>query len=261
MTLDLISAKTFHARRGAVANAFTYGVDFVLTDFSRTPTRLLSIDRLNLFSVNVHNHGGVRSAGAGVDWFRKVLTEKGFTPYGTQILLLTQPSFLWFHFNPVSFWIAIVAGKPRAIVAEVNNTYGQRHCYFCAHDDFRPIEWEDRLVATKLMHVSPFQDVAGEYAFNFDVTNKSVKIRIDYRNGDNGLLATLAGPRRRATDRGLLWSALRRPFGALRVFALIHWQALRLKLKKQKYLAKQPAPEHLVSDAQMLENANDPALR
>ena len=51
------------------------------------------------------------------------------------IRLITAPRFLWFEFNPVSFWIATQNGSPVAMVAEVNSTFGQRHCYYCAKPD------------------------------------------------------------------------------------------------------------------------------
>ena len=257
MTLDHIPGKTFHARRGALKNAFTYGVDYVLTDLSEPPQSrplLISRNAWNLWSVWDRHHGGARGQGRGLSWFRDILAERWFDaacdPGKARFLLLTQPSFLWFHFNPVSFWIALVDGTPRAFVAEVNSTFGQRHCYVCAHEDFRPIERGDRMVAQKLMHVSPFQRIEGQYHFNFALTDEAVDIRISYENGDQGVLATLSGPRRRATSAGLARAALRRPFGAARVLALIHWQAAKLYLKRAPFLKKQPPHGALVSDGE-----------
>jgi DUF1365 family protein len=165
-----------------------------------------------------------------------------------QLLLLTQPSFLWFHFNPISFWIALLDGVPHAFVAEVNSTFGQRHCYFCAHEDFGPIRPEDNLVATKLMHVSPFQTVTGHYVFNFGMTAEKIDIRINYDSHDQGVLATLRGARQPATNGSLMYAAVRRPLGGARVLALIHWQALLLFLKRAPFLKRQTAPAQLVSD-------------
>ncbi len=254
--LEHIQAKTLHARRGGVKNTFQYGVDYVLTDFTEARPWLISRNRFNLWSIWDKHHGGARGAGRGVAWFREVLAERGFAPEGAQLLLLTQPNFLSFNFNPVSFWIALRDGAPCAFVAEVNSTFGQRHCYFCAHDDFRPIKSSERLMATKLMHVSPFQKIAGQYAFNFALTAEAVNIRISYENEDQGVLATLSGKRAVATSRSLLWAAFRRPLGAARVVALIHWQALVLYVKRAPFLKKQPAPTSLMSDGQSPAEAN-----
>ena len=251
--LQHIEATTLHARRGALRNAFRYGVDFVLTDLSdRQGPLLFSRNRFNLWSVHDRHHGGARGAGQGVAWFRQLLQERGFPMDGTRLLLLTQPSMLWFTFNPVSFWIAERDGQVSAFVAEVNNTFGDRHCYFCAHPDFRPILPEDEILAEKLMHVSPFQKVAGQYRFTFELTPERVNILIAYENGAQGVVATLTGPRRTATNRSLLRAAVRRPLGAVRVLALIHWQALKLWVKRAPFLPKPAPPEPLVSECKGL---------
>lgn len=245
--IEHIQAKTLHARRGAIKNAFTYGVDFVLTDLSDAPQMLLSRNRFNLWSIHDKHHGGPKGQGRGVAWFEAQLRAQGFPVERASLLLLTQPSFLWFHFNPVSFWIALIDEQPAAFIAEVNSTFGQRHCYFCAHEDFRPIEKADKLRAKKLMHVSPFQKVEGVYTFNFQMTSAHIDIRISYENDGQGVLATLQGARQNATSRSLLFAALRRPIGAGRVVALIHWQAIKLYLKRAPFLKKQPPPEQLIS--------------
>ncbi len=246
--IELVSAQTYHARRGRMKNAFRYGVDYVLTDMTTGAPPLLSRNRFNLFSIHDRHHGGPRGHGAGVEWFRTELQRRGFPVERAQLLLLTQPSFLWFHFNPVSFWIAVIDGTPRAFIAEVNNTFGHRHCYFCAQDDFRPIKRDEILEAEKLMHVSPFQQVAGQYRFGFDMSDRAFNIRISYENGDQGVLATLNGLRAPATSKGLASVALRRPFGAVRVVALIYWQALKLWLKGAPFRRKPKPPKPLVSN-------------
>lgn len=248
--IEHVQGQTFHARRGALTNAFRYGVDYVLLDPDAAGAPwLLSLNRFNLWSVWDRNHGGPRDTGRGVVWFREVLAEHDFPLEGARLLLLTQPSFLGFTFNPVSFWLALRDDRLCAVVAEVNNTFGDRHCYFCAQDGFLPIKPFDTIIAEKLLYVSPFQQVAGQYRFNFAVSTKAINIRIAYENGENGVLATLTGTRNPATSRSLLWAAMRRPFGALRVLALIHWQAVVLFAKRAPFLRQPPAPETLVSDA------------
>ncbi|WP_439653299.1 DUF1365 domain-containing protein [Ruegeria alba] len=257
MQMEHIQARTLHARRGTLKNVFSYGVDFVLTDLEEATPRLMSRNRFNLWSLWDRHHGGARRGGQGMAWFREVLDSRGFQSEAAQLLLLTQPSFLWFHFNPVSFWIALIDGTPRAFVAEVNNTFGQRHCYFCAHEDFRTIRPADTLIAEKIMHVSPFQRVSGVYRFNFNISETKIDIRISFEDGDKGVLATLSGHRRIATDKSLMWAAARRPFGALRVLALIHWQAAKLYLKRAPFLKRQPAPTKAITVSQNLGRASE----
>ena len=248
MKTEHIQAVTTHARLGALKNTFRYRVDYVLTAPSVEAPLLLSHNRFNLWSLRDRNHGGARGKGRGAAWFKEVLQQRGFPLESAEVLLLTQPGFLWFQFNPVSFWIALIDGTPRAFVAEVNNTFGHRHCYFCAWDDFRPITYDKPMRAQKLMHVSPFQKVEGEYSFNFGLTDESVKIVISYSNGHEGVRATLAGPRRPASNRSLIGAAIARPAGGARVMALIYWQALRLWLKKAPFLRKPPPPQDLISN-------------
>jgi DUF1365 family protein len=247
--LEHIQAQTYHARRGGIKNAFRYGVDFVLSDLQEPGPLLLSRNQFNLWALWDCRHGGPRGDGSGVTWFADILKKRGFPVEKAQLVLLAQPSFLWFHFNPVSFWIALIDGKLCAFVAEVNNTFGDRHCYFCALDGFPPISKADTITAKKLLHVSPFQKVAGQYRFNFGLTDGAIDIRISYENGDQGVLATLSGGRKPATSISLLWAALRRPFGAARVVVLIYWQALILYFKHAPFRKKPKPPTPLISES------------
>ncbi|PIB25610.1 cyclopropane-fatty-acyl-phospholipid synthase [Amylibacter kogurei] len=247
--LDHIRAKTFHARSGGIKNSFWYRVDLVLTDFGEFTPHVVSHNRFNLWSLWDKNHGGERNFGHGKEWFENILEQRGFPTKETEILLLAQPKFLWFQFNPVSFWIALKQGKPCAIVAEVNNTFGDRHCYFCALDKFKPITKNTKIIAEKLMHVSPFQRVEGQYHFNFDINDDDINIRIHYKNGDQGVLATLVGKRKPATNRSLIQSAITRPLGAVRVLTLIYWQALILYIKRAPFRRTPAPPKNLMSDS------------
>ncbi len=159
-----------------------------------------------------------------------------------RVLLLAQPRLLGHVFNPVAFWLAYDGrGHLRAVIAEVTNTYGDRHSYLCRRPDGAPITREDTITAQKIFHVSPFQPVAGRYDFRFDIRPDRVAIWIDYTTAEGGLFTNLIGPRTVLTTRGILASALRRPFGSRRVLALIHWQAVRLWWKKARFNPR-PAP-------------------
>jgi DUF1365 family protein len=246
---DHVAGHTTHTRKGAVDHAFRYGVDYVLIDpESRAGPWLFSRNAWNLTSVHDRNHGGPRRAGQGVAWARQVLAGRGLAAAkDLRILLLTQPGFLGYVFNPVSFWLALRGDDLVAVIAEVNNTFGDRHSYVCARPGFAPIRPADRIEATKVLHVSPFQDVAGTYSFAFDLRAERIAIRIAYRNGDETLFATLAGTRAPLTNRAILAACLRRPAGAVRTIALIHWQALKLALKHVAYRPRPLPPSHEVT--------------
>jgi uncharacterized protein len=236
---------TTHARRGGPANAFRYGVDYVLIDAEAdAPTpALFARNRFNLLAVHDRDHGGKRAAGEGAAWARRVF-EKNSLYLGekSRILLLTQPRFLGYLFNPVSFWLAMEGDALRAVIAEVNNPFGDRHSYLCANPGYAPIAPGDTLTASKALHVSPFQRVAGDYRFRFAVTPERIAIQITLTDGDNGLTATLQGTLTALTNARILRSSLRRPAGALRTIALIYWQALKLKLKGARYRTRPEPP-------------------
>lgn len=244
-----IAGHTTHARRGGIANTFRYGVDYVLIDPAvREGPWLFSRNRFNLAAVHDRDHGGPRGAGQGAGWAHRVFETRGLPRAGyDRLLLLTQPRFLGYGFNPVSFWLALRRGELVAVIAEVNNTFGDRHSYFCAKPGFAPIRPADRIEAVKVFHVSPFQKIAGGYSFGFLVTPERIAVTILFRDGEEGLFATLAGPRRPLTSRSLLAAALRRPAGALRTVALIHWQALKLWAKRAPFRHRPEPPGREVS--------------
>jgi DUF1365 family protein len=129
----------------------------------------------------------------------------------------------------------------------VTNTYGDRHSYLCHQPDRAPITREDTITAQKIFHVSPFQPVEGRYDFRFDIRPDRIGIWIDYTTPGGGLFTNLIGPRLPLTNSGILASAFRRPFGSRRVLALIHWQALKLWLKKVRFNNRPLPPANDVS--------------
>ncbi|MDG1532670.1 MAG: DUF1365 domain-containing protein [Paracoccaceae bacterium] len=246
---EQIHAVTSHKRRGAISNTFRYGVDYVLIDpenTTKTPI-LFSRNCFNLNSIHDVDHGGPLKEGSGAKWARKVFSEHGLISPELKILLLTQPRFLMYSFNPVSFWLALIGDALVAVISEVSTPFAQRHSYLCHQHDFTPITKDSRMSRPKLLHVSPFQNVEGDYEFIFDIRPKHIDIRIIYRNENDGVIATLQGAREPLSSFGLLKAGLRRPLGALRTMILIHWQALRLKFKGAKYRTTPPSPKSEVS--------------
>jgi len=247
--VDHIAGHTWHGRKGAVENAFRYGVDYVLLDAEAAvkSTALFARNRGALASVHDSDHGGAPKQGRGAAWVRDVLKVHGL-PQPAKIELLTQPRILGHVFNPVSFWICHDDnGQVPVIIAEVSNTYGDRHSYLCHRDDLAPITAEDRLQATKVFYVSPFQRIEGSYEFRFDLRPDRIGIWIDFSGGNGGVIATLVGARKPLTAKGLLRACLRRPFGSRRVLALIHWQAVKLWWKGATFRSRPEPPTHEIS--------------
>ena len=247
--IDHIAGQTFHGRKGDVENAFRYSVDYLLVDAEadvRGPT-LFRRNGKGAFSLNDLDHGGAPRNGSGARWVRDVLTAHQITGVA-KIELLAQPKVLGHVFNPVSFWLCRrVDGALITVIAEVTNTFGDRHSYLVHHPDLRPIERTDRLNAQKIFHVSPFQPVEGQYEFRFDITDDRIGIWIDYNQTQGGIIATLTGRRRPLTNMAILRALFRRPLGSRRVLTLIHWQALKLFFKRVAYRARPEPPAEEVS--------------
>ncbi|UPH72731.1 DUF1365 domain-containing protein [Abyssibius alkaniclasticus] len=247
--VEHIAGTTMHKRRGELHHGFRYGVDYVLIDpeADQPKPRLFSRNRFNLMAVHDRDHGGAIGAGQGAVWLRRFLAEQGLGGRKLALGLLTQPRFLGYVFNPVSFWLVSENDALIAVIAEVSTPFGDRHSYFCHAEGFAPITPQTRLGTQKALHVSPFQDVAGHYAFGFEITPSQIAISIVFTHGENGVVATLSGPRAPATSLGLLWASFRRPFGALRTITLIYWQALRLRLKGARYRTRPTPPKSEIS--------------
>lgn len=242
--VEHIAGTTTHRRKGAIKHHFSYDVDFVLIDPEATATgpALFGRNRFNLMAVRDRDHGGPMSKGRGPIWAREVLESHGLTHDGVELRLLTQPSYLGYSFNPVSFWLALRDEALVAVIAEVSTPFGDRHSYLCHARGFAPITAQTRITTQKSLHVSPFQEVAGEYTFHYDIQRDRIAINILHRNGDQGVSASLFGPRAPLTNRVILGASLRRPLGAMRTMALIYWQALRLKLKGAVYRPRPTPP-------------------
>lgn len=247
--VDHIAGHTWHGRKGAVENAFRYSIDYVLLDAEaplKAP-RLFGRNRGGLASLWDSDHGGPPRHGQGAKWVREVLAAHDL-PAPARIELLAQPRILGHVFNPVAFWICRdQQGDIAVIIAEVSNTYGERHSYLCHRDDLAPITASDRLRASKVFYVSPFQRVEGSYEFRFDLRPDRIGIWIDFTGGNGGVIATLVGPRKPLSNAGLIRAILRRPFGSRRVLALIHWQALKLWWKGARFRSPPNPPAEDIS--------------
>ena len=241
--IEHIIGETFHGRRGAIRNAFRYSVDYVLFDAEAYLERpwIFGRNSRGLMSVHDSDHGGPPQKGKGAVWVREMLARSGLAFKGN-IFLLTQPRFFGHVFNPVSFWLCFDPnGKLIVVIAEVTNTFGDRHSYLCHNDDFSPLSGNGWTGARKLMHVSPFQPIDGDYKFRFRINENEIDITINFGVENGGVVATLSGKRQPLNNLGVLRSLIRRPFGSRRVLVLIHWQALKLWWKGALY-RRRPAP-------------------
>ncbi len=239
-----------HRRLRPVEHAFRYRSLLLRLPMHRLDTlvpatRWLGIDRPAPLSFRRTDHGD------GIDpvrWVRMLLAEAGVVADG-ELWLHTYPRVLGYTFKPVSFWFCHHAdGRLTAIVAEVNNTFGERHAYLLAGPDRGEIRAGQELVATKVMSVSPFCSTVGHYRFRFHDNGQRCIARIDYDDTGGPLLVTsVSGVFEPADARHCLRALVAYPWFSLRVITAIHWQALRLWLKSVPWMRNVDTPPETVS--------------
>ena len=201
-------------------------------------------NRRALLSFFDRDHGDGRDD--SLAWLEDLLRAEGIVDADGEIWLHCYPRVLGYVFKPVSFWYAHrLDGSLAAVVAEVNNTFGERHCYLLHGPGLR---FGAECRAAKVFHVSPFCDVRGIYRFRFMRTDPAGQarartvVRIEHDDGDGPLLVTsVSGELAPASARNLRGLLLRMPLMTLGVMARIHWQALRLWLRGTPFHRK-PAP-------------------
>ena len=236
-----------HERHVQAHNRFVYPTAFVRLPLSRLhalKVPLLGIERSNLFAFFNRDHGP-RDGSPLLPWLRDVLARRGLeAACDGEVVLQTMPRVLGYVFNPVSFWFCHDRGGAlRVVLAEVNNTFGEHHNYLVHHPDLRPIQPGDELVAQKLFHVSPFFPVRGEYRFSFDSRGAVHAVEIDLWDGGVRQLGTRLSGRAETLDgRAMAKWLLRHPLMTVGVIARIHWQALRLALRRVSFHRKPEPP-------------------
>ncbi len=241
--ISIINAEVFHARMRPKANRFRYHVPYLVIpafDFAAgTRSRFFTIDRPNLFGLRRGDYG--KDALASV---RDTLANYNLSSANGDILLLTIPRILGYAFNPVSFWFCFDRERQlRAVLAQVTNTFAERHSYLCFRDDRLPIGPNDVVKAEKIFHVSPFLEIKGNYEFRFDVSSERMAVKIDLHDEEGLILATsLAGSLQPLQDLRLLAMLAGNPLLMVKAIGLIHYQAIKLFLKGVRHFSKPPPP-------------------
>jgi uncharacterized protein len=256
MTALLCTGRVTHARlpktkgefANRSANQFVYPLYFVAWPLRATPenaerSRWFGFDRRAPLAMHARDHGPCNGAPL-LPWIRDLLRREGITAADGEVVLQAFPRVFGLLFNPVSFWFCHdAAGGLRAVLAEVRNTFGERHNYLVAHADQGIIHAQDCLTARKVFHVSPFFPVSGEYRFRFALSEHSRRVDIDYfLDGERTLVTFVEGKPAPLTDQTARSAALHFPLLAVGVVWRIHWQALRLWFKGAFFFRKPDLP-------------------
>ena len=234
-----------HSRLQGVPHSFRYTVYLWLVDVDdlpRLPRPLTSLARFD-----PRDHLGIpgRPLRANLDGY---LAANNIALDGGRILTLAQPRGLGYAFDPVTFFDRYRADEsPACVIAEVRNTFGERHCYVIRLDQTADAE------VSKALYVSPFFPVDGHYRMRFALGPRELTAAVTlYRSStakgtaEPALAGVLAGHRVRA-PASLAASIVRpwRVLSAYRTIVLIHWQARRLRWRgltpaRRRYHEPQP---------------------
>ena len=247
MPAAMYAARVMHRRLVKPFYRFVYRVFYLLLDVDRVDDAarglvLFSHNRFNLLAFHDRDHGHGQE-GQLRTWAEHALRESGIELEGGRIRLLCMPRMLGFVFNPISLWYCEHRdGTLRAVIAEVRNTFGEKHSYVLASGG-APVAYESVQEKDKCFHVSPFFDLVGRYQFRLSEPAERLRVLIhETREGIPILDATLAGERVALTDRAIAWQVLKMPAMTLKVVAGIHWEALKIWLRGARFHRKPEPP-------------------
>ncbi|MGW0416401.1 DUF1365 domain-containing protein [Streptomyces collinus] len=221
-----------HVRRSPQRYGLRHRTYLWLVDVDHLPVLPRPLRPLARFRTRDHFTGRAPSIRAEVDGF---LGEHGIDLHGGRVLMLAHARILGHLFNPLTlYWCHGPDGALRCVVAEVHNTYGERHAYLLHTDT------AGTATVGKDFYVSPFNPVDGRYEMRLPPPGERLRLAIQlHRPGSPPFTAAVHGTRREATAPALLRLALRHPWSTLRVSAAIRFHGIRLLLRG---LPVQPRP-------------------
>lgn len=236
-----------HTRLRPARNAFAYPTYFLMLPMRRLraqPSADLVRNRFGLISFHDRDHGDGRAD--SLAWLDETLAREGVNDADGEVWLHSYPRVLGFTFKPVSFWYCHRAdGTLAAILVEVNNTFGERHCYLLRGTNLR---YGQELRAAKVFHVSPFCAIEGDYRFRFMRTTDRTVARIDHDDSAGPLIETSVSGRLEPLDAASVRRAFfGMPLMTLGVIARIHWQAMKLWAKRVPFFHKPAAPAEFLT--------------
>lgn len=231
----LYLGEVVHKRCRPRRHSLRYSVFSVLVDLDHLPDisrrlRLFSVDRFNLFSLQLADFG----PGGGIPlmtFLRGKAAEAGVGEKVSRIRMLCYPRILGYAFNPLTvYYLEDAAGRTLMLLFEVHNTFGERHFYEAVVAE--PTAPEHHMRLPKAFYVSPFNGVAGSYRFAVRPPGEEVFTGITLSDEQGPLVTAYSTGRRRSLDDiALLRVALAYPLMTLKVIVGIHWEAVRLLLK------------------------------
>jgi DUF1365 family protein len=246
---SIYKAQVYHSRFTGVINRFSYRMFTFLLDLDELESLsekkyFFSLNSFSLFSFYDKDHLNL-GKGSTKDNLIEYIRSCGYKGEIGRIYLLTNLRVLGYVFNPVSFYFILnEKGQKSCAVAEVGNTFGELKPYFFAKPEANG-KFDFSLLVDKFFYVSPFISLDSKFHFQLTVPDEKLKIFVDSYEGEKKALATAyIGEKKIFSDLNLIKYFLLHPFVTVKVIGAIHYQALKLILKRLSYLKKNDNPEY-----------------
>lgn len=241
----LYECVVMHRRLQPKRHEFVYRIFLFLLDLDELPEierriPFFSFNAPNLYSLSDDDYFQFHSRGLRKNFETFLATQKFNAPVA-RIQLLTLPRLLGYTFNPVSIFFCFDSeNRPLVSVVQVGNTFGELKPFLVPPTP----EGGFHLRAPKNYYVSPFSELDLDFDFRFDLPGGRLRVAIDDWRGDERVLVTsLTGASCPLDSSNLARLSLKYPLVTLKVIFLIHWEALRLWLKKIPFRMKESEPE------------------
>ena len=236
----IVEGVVTHSRQGPIRHAFEHHVYQWLIDLDHIPRPRWYLRPFTAFDARDHLGGTVPGASPDIKTnVERFLAGHGVQPGGgDRIVMLANARVLGHVFDPLTvYWCFAVDGSLTRVIAEVHNTYGERHAYLLEPDD------DGEACMDKNFFVSPFNDVSGRYAMKFSITDLHVAVTISLHRHDHEVFrAAFAGVPTAATARTIARYAIRMPAMPHKVSTLIRYHGILLWLRRLPVIDR---PRHI----------------
>jgi len=231
----LYNCSIHHSRSRPKRHAFDYRLFYFCIDLDELSelgaNPLVSIDGWNAYSLRTSDHldFGKQTIKQNLECY---LRQVGYTGSIGRTRLVTQLRTFGHIFNPVSFYfVHDDADKPACIVAEVANTFNEQKLYYLSPETLKKEQSRDQ--QAKYFYISPFSELSTQLHFNLGFPGDRLQIQIRQSDAEGVYFnSTMTGTHIPLTVTNLVKSTIRFPFTTLQIVWGIHWQALKLFLKK-----------------------------
>lgn len=239
-----------HRRLEPVEHSFRYpirmfGLDLKELSKIQRHVPIFAYNRWNIFSLHDRDYL-TPGNGSIVEKLTHHLRSFGFVSPLGRVFLVNAPRCITRVFNPVSFYFLYgLQSELVGMVAEVNNTFGERHLYLLTEADSDSKGFYRRYHAPKVFHVSPFHDMEGRYEFLVQNIEQELDIRVRLWKEERMVFEARLHGRSMPLQLGtLLRDLVRRPTVAHKTMPRILWEAYRLYRGHKLPVYSRPVARH-----------------